>query len=77
MNVLCIRTYICGKSKEILYTTKKKYKFELPHVWQSSIIYAWVLDNNNEWHFFTKKDFFKYFEEIETTRNKIIDGILN
>lgn len=77
MLVLCKRTYICNKTKNILYTNKKKYQSSMPDQLEGNLIYMWVLDNNNEWSFFNEKEFFKHFEKIETRRNNIIDELLN
>ena len=77
MKVLCIRTYISKETKEVLYTNKKMYKSDIPNKWEENIIYAWVLNDKNEWAFFSKKQFSEYFEEINKRRNKVIDGLLD
>lgn len=78
MRVFCKKTLISKKTKGILYTNKKRYKADKPdNSWEQNIIYMWVLDNNNEWGFFTKKEFSEYFDQIDKVRNNIIDELLN
>ena len=78
MKVFCRKTYISKKTKEILYTIKKSYDSFFPSSeFEKDIIYVWILDNNNEREFFSKKEFSKYFEEIDRRRDKIIDELLD
>lgn len=77
MLVLCKRTYLCNKTKNILFTNKKSYNSIFPNRHESSIIYIWLKDNNNEWCFFNKEVFEKHFEYIEERRNNIINELLN
>jgi hypothetical protein len=76
MKVICERSYMCEIKKEIIFTNKKKYDYALPED-ENEIIFIWILDNNNEWVFFTKKTFLKHFETLEIHRNKKINEILN
>ncbi len=75
MKVVCNRSYICETKKEIIFTNKKKYDYAFPEG-ENEIIYLWILDNNNEWVFLTRKTFLKHFETLETYRNRKIDELL-
>lgn len=73
MKIICIRSYICEIKKEIVFTNKKTYICAYPE--DNHIIYIWILDNNNEWSFFTRKTFIKYFQNIDIHRNQKINEL--
>lgn len=75
MKVFCKRTYI---EEHIKFIKGKYYSVELPEKHESDLgIYYHIQSEKKLWNFIKKKDFFKYFIDIDQLRESKIDEILN